>query len=225
MAQQAYKRDVLQRIAGVAFILGAIATIVFNVIAPRADDQSDMAKVYAALSKNPDLGKLAFFGLAVGIWLLVAGFMGVYRSITTGAASAWARLGFYGVVVSSGLISAAFALFVGAIMAAEQGQTAIPTMTAIVTAGQSLFAVAVVGWWLALAFVGLGMLLSTAYPKWTGWVLLVLGVVTVGISGVPSVFSTPTENQQLIFGVLAGLTSLWALVVGVWVTRREMKAM
>jgi hypothetical protein len=225
MAQQPHNGDVLQRIAGVAFILGSIATIVFDVLGPRVDDFSDMAKVYAALSDNPDLNKLAFFGLAVGIWLLVAGFMGVYRSITTGAASAWARLGFYGVVVSAGLISAAFALFVGAIMAAEQGQTAIPTMAAIVTAGLSLFAVAVVGWWLALAFVGLGMLLSTVYPKWTGWVLLVLGIVTVGLSGVPSVFSTPTENQQLIFAVLAGLTSLWALVVGLWITRREMKAM
>lgn len=225
MTEQPYKGDVLQRIAGVSFILGAIATIAFNVLVPRADDMTDMTQVYAALSDNPSLNKLAFLGLAVGIWLLVTGFMGVYRAISSGAASAWVRLGFYGVVISSALISTAFGLLAGGITAAESGETAIPTMAAIVTASNSLFALSVVGLWTAMALVGLAMVLSSVYPKWAGWVLLVLGIVTVGVFGIPAVFATPTQNQNLIFAVLAGLSSLWALVVGIWVTRREMKAM
>ena len=38
MAQEPYKGDILQKIAGIAFIAGAVLTWVFNALFPRASD-------------------------------------------------------------------------------------------------------------------------------------------------------------------------------------------
>lgn len=225
MAQEAYKGDVLQRIAGVAFILGAIATIVFNVLAPRVDDRSDIPTVMVKLAAHPTMSKLTFLGLAVGIWLTVMGIVGVYRSIATGAGSVWARLGFYGVLMSSGLLTAAFALLIAATSLAAKGAGLLLALTAVSTASNFIFAMGATTYWLALAFVGLGMALSTVYPKWLGWALLILGIATVAAAGVPQVLGNFSKTVDYSFAVLAGLTSIWALVMGVWITRREMKAM
>lgn len=223
--QETYKGDVLQKIAGVGLIVGGILTIVFNILAPRPDDGSDVASVMAALAKNPGLSKLAFLGIAVGIWFLVMGFAGIYRSITTGAASAWARQGFYGILVSAALFTTTLALQIGATFAAEKGASGIALGGPLVFAGNSLFALSITAYGLALVFVGLGMALSTVYPKWAGWAVIILGAATVIVSGIPAVFSTPTKSQDLIFAALALLSDLWTLVIGVWIIRREMKAM
>jgi len=138
--QETYKGDVLQRIAGVGLIAGAILTVVFNILAPRADDPTNSAQAMAALAENPGLAKLAFLGLAVGIWFLVIGFAGIYRSIPTGAASAWTRLGFYGVLVSAGLFTTTFALQIGATFAAAEGAKGVAIGEPIVFAARSLFA-------------------------------------------------------------------------------------
>jgi hypothetical protein len=86
--------------------------------------------------------------------------------------------------------------------------------------GNSTFFMTVIVFWLALAFLGIGMVLSTVYPKWMGWVLLILGVLIVGVVGIPQAVGDPSRALDIIFGVLAGLTSIWAIVVGLWVTRK-----
>lgn len=232
MAQQAYKGDVLQRIAGIALILGGVFTIVFNVLLPRPDDPTSISATLAKLAEHPTLGKLSSFGLAIGIWLLVIGIAGIYRSIASGAGSAWARLGFYGVLVGASLFTTTFALVNAATLAAQHlpaGGAAAAAAAAvgspIVAAANSVNAMSIVVFWLALAFLGLGISLSAVYPKWIGWALLVLGIATVVVSGVPAIFATPTKNQSMIFAALAGLSSLLVLVIGIWITRREMKAM
>ncbi len=225
MSQTVSKGDVLQRIAGVSFILGAILTLVGNVLAPRPDDPTSVAQSIAKLAEHPTMAKVAFFTITVGIWMLVAGFAGVYRSIVSGGASAWARLGFYGVVASSAIFTVALAVFNGATMAAQKGAPGAALAAPLVVAGNSLFTMAMITWWLALAISGLGILMSSVYPKWAGWVLFVPSAAIVVVSGLPAVLNTPTMQQDIIFGVLAGLTSLWALWIGLWITRREMKAM
>ncbi|MBI4203209.1 MAG: hypothetical protein HY532_08875 [Chloroflexi bacterium] len=225
MAEQAYKGDVLQRIAGISFILGAILTTAGNILAPRVDNPGDVAAAIARLSENPNMAKLAFFLIALGIWLMAIGLAGVYRSITTGGASAWVRLGFYSVIGATALMTTSFALLIGAATAAGQGAAGAGSASALIVAVNALFALSSTAYWLALAFVGLGMAMSSVYPKWAGWILLGIGAGIVILYGLPSIFSTPTGTLNLIFAVLAGLTSLWALVIGAWITRREMKAM
>ena len=60
--------------------------------------------------------------LAIGIWAIMIGIVGVYRSISSsgGGAAAWARVGFYGVIIGITLWTARFAMGIGFAELAEQ---------------------------------------------------------------------------------------------------------
>ena len=233
MAQETYKGDVLQKIAGIGFIVGAVLTTVFNVLYPHADDPSDVSQVLTELADNETFSLIVFLALAVGYWVIMIGVVGVYRSISTGSAAVWGRLGFYGVVVGTTLATTSFAIGLASTGAAADwlavgsGMSTIEytIAAALNAAGNSIFFMSIILFWMALAFLAIGMVLSSVYSKWLGWVLLVLGVATVVVAGVPMALSDLSQTQDIIFGVLAGLTTLWALVLGVWITRREIQTM
>ena len=233
MAEETYKGDVLQKIAGLGFIVGALLTGVFNALFPRADDPSVTTDVLEALADDETFARVAFLGLAIGFWALMIGVTGVYRSISTGGAAVWARLGFYGVIVGTTLAIMSLAVGVGTAEPAADWVAAgggvanslyaiAATLNAI---SESIFFMSIIVYWLALAFVGIGMVLSKVYPQWLSWPPLVLGAATVVVAGIPVTLNGFDDTTELIFSVLAGLTTLWALAMGVWITRREIKAM
>ena len=82
MSQEKYQGDVLQKIAGLAFIVGGVLTLVFNALFPRADDPSVVTQVLQKLADNETLSQLSFLGIAIGIWALMMGRVGVYRNIS-----------------------------------------------------------------------------------------------------------------------------------------------
>ena len=232
MSQENYRGDTLQKIAGIGFILGGILTVVFNAIFPRADDPSVVTQALASYADNETLSQLSYLGVAIGVMFVMIGTAGVYRKISTGAAAAWARLGFYGVIVATTLffISSAVGLaMVGPALDWVAAGSAIDTSAysiaaALLVASTSLFDMAILVFWMALGFLAIGMVSSSAYPKWLGWVLLVASVVIVVI-GFTRFFKEPSQTTEYIFAVPAGLTSVWAVILGIWITRREIQAM
>ncbi len=236
MADETYKGDVLQKIAGVSLIVGAILTGVFNAIFPRVSDPDNVQSVLTKLGDNDTLAQIASVGIALGIWLILAGIAGIYRSISTGAAAPWARLGFYAFVVAAAIWTASLAITLGQAgaaadwlekSAAGDPAAAIPfTVGAtLYTASTSFFAMAVFANWTAIILLGIALSLNTLYPKWLGWIAIILGVVTIPAVGIPLAFDGLTQTVDTTFMVLAGLTTLWILVLGIWITRREIKAM
>jgi hypothetical protein len=230
MQQGIAKGDALSRIAGISFMVGAVLLVVFNILLPRVSDPTNTQAVLQNVAANRGgVWELDHLLLAVGIWALMIGVVGVYRSISTGSAAVWARLGFYGVIVGTALWSVLFALE-GLGLAAVVGKWAIASgadkatlflvasSVGQITAG--LFSMTIIAYWLALIFLAIGMVLSTVYPKWLGWALLVLGVATVAAVGVPQALTEMTKTLQLLFVVLSILTTLWALVIGIWITRK-----
>lgn len=223
MAQQDTKGDVLQRIASVGFILGAILLIVFNVLYPRADDPSNVQLVLAKLADNETLSQTVFLGLAVGIWSLMIGANGLHRSITDGAGAAWVSLGFYGIVVGTTLFTMWAAIGLAETGAAVAGNADVgATLYALALSTLYMF---VVVYWLALVFLGIGIASSDVYPKWLGWILIPLGAATVVVSGVGQALNGITQTSDLIFAALATLTMIWALIIGGIILRRQMKLM
>ena len=221
------KGDVLQRIAGIAFIVGSIATLVANALAPRAADPSIVAERLTTLGENESLQRIALLVLIFGFWALLVGAVGVYRSLSTGTAAAWAPLAFYGFLGATTLatvgIATALATTKAAVDWVAAGSTTATTEYAIaaslIAISNSLFDVMTVGYWLALLTLGVGMVLSDTYPRWLGWGILVLGALVVAVS-VPRLFTEPTQVREIVFAIPAGLTSVWALVMGIWVTRK-----
>ncbi|MCZ6615027.1 MAG: hypothetical protein O6920_04495 [Chloroflexi bacterium] len=237
MADETYKGDVLQKIAGVSLIVGAILTGVFNAIFPRVGDPGDVGTVLIKLGENETLAQIASVGVAVGIWLVLAGIAGVYRSISTGAAAPWARLGFYAFIVSAATWTASFAITLGQAGAAGDwldrlaagdqtgAEVSFTVGATLYTAATSFFAMAVFANWTAIILLGIALSLNTLYPKWLGWVAIILGVVTIPAVGVPLAFDGLTQTVDTTFMILAGLTTLWILVLGIWITRREITAL
>ena len=228
MQQGIVKGDVLLRLAGISFIVGAIVTGAFNILAPRSGDPTDMQAGIQAIAANKAFFQVDQLLLAVGIWIVMIGIVGVYRSISNGGAAAWARVGFYGVIIGITLWTARFAMGIGSAELAEQWQMAtgadkatlfmvISSIHYIIVALQS---VAVIIYWLALVFLGIGMVLSVVYPKWLGWVPIVLGAATVAIVGVPQALAGESLIFQILFAIFSMLTLLWALVLGIWITRK-----
>ena len=228
MQQGIVKGDVLLRLAGISFIVGAIVTGVFNILAPRSGDPSDVQAGIQLIADNKGFFQVDQLLLAVGIWALMIGWAGVYRSISSGAAAAWVRLGFYVVIVGTTLWTVRFAMALGVAEVAEQWAAATGADKAAWFLAASsvhhiiyaLHSMAVIVFWLAFVFLGIGMVLSTVYAKWLGWVLIILGAATVAVVGVPQALAGESQTLQLLFAILSGLTVLWALVLGIWITRK-----
>lgn len=220
MQQGISKGDVLQRLAGLSFIVGAILLIVANALFPRAADPSDAAQYVQKIADNRGgFWEVDNLLLAVGIWALMIGATGVYRSITTGGAAAWARLGYYGFVVGVTLWTVLLALNLGLSQAVKlAGNDKTVQSLAMTTSG--VFSMSIIVLWLALTFLGVGMAFSKVYPKWLGWAIIILGVAIV-VVGIAQAVGGPTKTvTNVLFPVLSILSTLWALVVGVWITRK-----
>lgn len=230
MAQQQaiVKGDTLQKLGSTGFIIGAILLIIFNILLPRISDPSNTQELLTKWGGQEVLVQMSALLLVVGIWGLMIGIVGVYRSISTGGGAGWVRLGFYGVVVGTTIWTITFALVMATadtaatwIAAPAAGKTAAYGVAAAVYAvNETMHTMSVIVYWLALVFLGIGMVLSSVYPRWMGWVVLVLGIVTMATGGVIRVFTGPISTLQMIFATLSILTTIWALVLGIWVARK-----
>ena len=231
MLQESYRGDASQKIAGIALIAGGILTLVFNVIFPRADDPNVMTQVLQALARNEALSILVYLGIAVGVWAIMIGIAGISHNITDGAGAAWARMGFYGVILGTSLLTVFSGIGIESVGAAvdwvasgSTDATALGVAAALNLSSSAAFNMTILFNWLGMAFVGIGLVLSDSYPKWLGWVLLVISVVLVIIS-VSRFFYDTTQITEILFAAPAALTSVWAVVMGIWITNKEIKSM
>ncbi|MBI2872046.1 MAG: hypothetical protein HYY00_02515 [Chloroflexi bacterium] len=231
MQQGIVKGDVLQRLAGLSFIAGAILLIVFNAIFPRASDPADVGQLVQKIADTRGgFWEVDHLLLAVGIWAFMIGATGVYRSISTGGAAVWARLGFYGVIVGTTLFTVLFALegfglpqvvelWEKAAGADKAALFQVASSLAWMNAG--LFSMTIIVYWLALLFLGVGMALSTVYPKWLGWGIIVLAAAIIIVVGLPQAFAGPSQLvTNTLFPILSILATVWGLALGVWTIRK-----
>lgn len=220
------KGDVLQRIASVSLILGAVLMIVFGFLYPHP---SDTSSTQAWLQKYADkelLTQICKFFLSVGIWAVMAGVMGIYRSISARGA-AWARLGFYGMLAGTAMFTIAWAVIMAEAGAAADWATAPAAIKAtsysiaatLQVASQSMESLSGVEYWLSILILGIGMYISSVYPKWLAWIGIVLGIATAVGMGIMA-FIGMTSHLATIGPVLLMLTFLWFLVAGIWVARK-----
>ena len=222
------KGDVLQRIGSIGFIIGAILLIIFNLLVPRPSAPNNVQEYLTKWGEQQVLVEACALLMAVGIWGLMIGIVGIYRSITTGGGAGWVRLGFYGIVVGTTVWTVTFALMMAEASTAASWVMA-PAATkaasydvavAVAAISQTMHTMSVIVYWFALIFLGIGMILNGVYPKWIGWTAIVLGIATMVIGGVIRVFTGPAASIQMIFAALSVLTTVWALVVGIWVARK-----
>ena len=207
MSQQqgVVKGDTVQKLGSLAFIIGGVLLFVIATLDILRDGGGSTQRVV-----------VGFFG-PVGIWGVMLGVAAIHRSITD-AGAGWVRMGFYLVIVGTALWTVHMSLRAGIARAAAEGIT--DGVAAIDVMIHQVVAMAYLTEWLGIFFLGIGMVRSVVYPKGLGWTALLLGILTFAIGGVPLFFLEKGSFADILSPVLAGLTTIWALVVGIWIARR-----
>jgi hypothetical protein len=226
--QNIIRGDSFQKLTSTGMIVGAVLLIVFNVLVPRPSDPGNMQSAIINTVDNFFLFQLSHLMLAVGILGTMIGSAGVYRSITDRGA-AWAQVGFYGIVVGTVLWMITYAMTsVDASTAADWAAAPAADKNlfygiavASINVGKAAYIMSILLFWLALVFLGVGMARSKTYPGWLGWIGAALGTGMVAIVGVPQFMAGEVNTSyMLIFAGLALLTTVWFLVIGIWVARK-----
>jgi hypothetical protein len=221
------KGEGLQKIGGAGFIIGAVLIVIGNVLLPRAVDARNVQEMVTAMGAQQRLTQLSTLLIAAGIWAVMIGASGVYRSITTRVA-AWARLGFHFIVVGTALWTVSLALDMASARAvsnwlaaqAAAKDAAYYVVDALSALGLGIFSLNISVYWLAFAFLGIGMVGSAVYPRWLGWVWLILGFVVAPI-GIVQIVTGRSSTLNLVFMGCSFVTALWTFVTGIWIARNR----
>ena len=224
------KGDVLQKIAGLAFIVGAILLIAGNAAVPRSADPADVLEVIEDTADTAGgYREVVFLVIGVGLSALLVGSVGVQHSISTGAAATWARLGLYTLIAATPafvLLTGIFGIGLSAVAEQWDGMAAGTEKDAMFQAFSALywlsngaFSTVVVTYWSAWLLFFIGVTLSPVYPTWLGWVGLLTAAALVVVGAVYA-FADPSEGLDYVFGGFAALSTVWGLVLGVVITRR-----
>jgi hypothetical protein len=86
-------------------------------------------------------------------------------------------------------------------------------------ADDAIWFLSIIAYWGALALYGRAMIRSAVVPRWLGASMLIVGTVTALLVGMPLAVGVEVPALLVAFGVLGGLTTLWALALGVWTIR------
>jgi hypothetical protein len=218
--------DPLQKIGSAALIVGFVLLAVGG-IWPLSVDFGNIQAGQRVFGEHAVLLQACALLVTFGSLAAVIGMAGVHRAITAGGA-AWARLGFYLLVMGMTLWTVGMSLDISYPAALLNWQAApeatreaaynVVAMLSPVGLGRGLFPLEVIVIWMAYAFLGIGMIHSGVYPRWLGWIGLVLGLAGV-LLGISQVF-TGREASLNIFTGLVFCTTSWYLVVGIWSARK-----
>jgi hypothetical protein len=204
---------------------GAVVLLAANVAFPRAADPWDLPAVLTMMVDDRVLRQASFLAVTAGLWAVTAGLLS-YDTRLQGAAF-WARLARHLAVVGVTLFTAASALGLAATGAAVEWVAAgaepagpeYAVAAALNRADDAVWFLSIVAYWGALALYGLAMVRSEAVPRWLGAWILVMGTVTALLVGLPLAVGVKITALLVAFGVLGGITTLWALTLGLWTIR------
>jgi len=219
-------RDALQKISSAGLIIGFVLIAAGGTwpLFVAFEDMQTGARVFGAYAVQLQACSLL---LVLGFWAATVGMGEVHRSIVARGAD-WARWGFYFLTIGATLWTIGMSLDITYSAALVNWQTApregketahiIAQIFSGLGFGRGFFPLEVIEIWMALGFMGIGMVRSRIYPRWLGLAGLVLGVVGVPL-GIAETF-TGREASLNIFKGLMVLTTFWFLAVGIWVARR-----
>jgi hypothetical protein len=220
--------DGMQKFSSAAFIVGGIFVIVFNILTPRPADPADMQVGLTNMVENFTMFQLGHLMLAFGLWSVMVGAVGIKQTVK-GRGEAFAQGGFYGLVLATTLWSITYAMT--SVEAHQSMQWSLASgierevlynMTVTtVHVGTAAYIMSGLFYWLALLFLGVGMALSKVYPGWLGWSAAAISLAMVVLVGVPQFLSGEVVTSSMIaFASLAGLTSIWMFITGIWIARQ-----
>lgn len=218
----------LLRMGAVSAIVGAVLAIVGNVIAPRTTPGDLEAALQSAAESAISMGSHLVLMIA-GLFVL-GGMVALYRSITEGTGAALARLGFTAALVGGAVLIVGMVIHGVAFTGVAEAWANAPAAEKAIAlqAGLAVWHIdfAVHNLWIFVflgvspLLYGLAIAVSDVYPKWLGWVAVVLGTVAALLGLVQASQGTLVPANVVLFAVVSLLITVWLLVMGVFMWRR-----
>jgi hypothetical protein len=210
----------------VSAIIGALLFIVANVLHPRSPNieitQAQIETVAAS-----DIWLTDHLVLLVSGLLLLGGLIALRKSITGQPGAAWAEFGYVSALVSTGV----WVVLVGLdgitskivhdayAAAPDAGTLAIAELMEEIDIGLfSTFIIVFFG--VTLLFYGLGVALSDNFPRWLGWVAVVLATASLITGFVQAYTGLSVLVTSMLFASFSSFLTLWLLIMGVLMWRR-----
>lgn len=215
------------RIGSAAAIVGSIVFFVFNMLHPRFDP-NDMEATLRGIAESP-IWVPDHLGLLLGALLTVGGLVTLSHSTTGTASAAMGRLSQASALVSGGM----FSLEVGidgvatkwvaeawAKAPAADKAAALQVGRAIENIDLGMFSVFILVFFgLTFLVYGLTVALSNEYPRWLGWVAVVLSLAAAFVGSSIAVVG-PSGPIFGVFAAVSLLLTVWVFVMGVLMWRQ-----
>jgi len=228
MTQQGIvKGDEQQKLGSAGLIVGAVLITIGGIWVTMVGLANPM-EALSKFSENVHLLQSVALLITFGWWAVMVGVVGVYRSISVSGA-AWARLGLYFMIMGCVLSTLGLSLDISYsnlianwLTAPDASREFARNLITIYSPtngiGRGVFPMNVMSNWLAFGFLGIGMIRSSIYPRWLGWFGLILSVI--GLPMGATIAFIGREAVWNFFTVLAFLTILWFLALGIWMARK-----
>jgi hypothetical protein len=218
----------LFRWGGMAAVVGALVTLVTNLLHPRISDFDEPVPAFIEEIAGSGAWVLLHLGLVAGILLITVGLFAFGRSLKGSPAEGWARVALGSLLISTPIVlvtlgidgygsKAAADAWVEA--AGPTRQAAFATAAAVVQVSWGCFML------MTITYVGLTPILfgaavaaSGEYPPALGWAVAILGAgaVVAGVIG----FGGQSALFWILFVATSGLITLWILAMGVLLGRK-----
>jgi hypothetical protein len=177
-----------QKLSSAGLIIGVLLITIGNIWVTSVG-LGDPTEALSKFSENVQLLQAVALLITFGWWAVLIGVVGVSHSITAGGA-AWARLGLYFLILGTALwtlgmaLDISYANLIANWLAAPEAdkqfaRDLITIYSPTLGIGRGLFPMNVMSNWLAFGFLSMGMIRSSIYPRWLGWLGFGLGVMGV----------------------------------------------
>ena len=223
----------MMRIGAVSGIVGAVIFVIGNMLHPRSDDIEVYAEQIRTVAES-DIWITDHLMFLVGGVLMAVFLIALHRTMLDGLAGALSRLGYFGALASTAVLTVLIGLDGMASKAIHDGVAAAPESekaTALrVAEAMEEVDVGVFSAWIILFFgatfivYGLAVAMSDNFPKWLGWVAAALGVVSLVVGFYQAYDGLSVFITNYAFAGSATLLTVWVLVMAILMARKTMRA-
>ncbi len=219
------------RLGSWAAIIGALGTMVGNILHPRFASYDDPVIEQIRIAAESDIWVPVHLAIVLGIVFMLGGLVALRHSIPDELAGTLARFGL--IAATAGATIGLVLVILDGVAArqlAQEWAAASPqhreVALGLVHANETInFALASLFNFVfaAATFIlfGLAVALGGTYPRWLGWVAAGAGVLSVAAGTVQASIGEPTDASRVLTIIGPTVITLWLLVMGILLLRKS----
>lgn len=212
------------RLGAATALGGGTFTLAGNIFHPRAPGQLDSAANLFGVVVHTESWATDHFVIAIGLALLLQGFYGLTQSIRSEPAASWARFGWHMALV--GVVMGLALMLTEAVavtsLAHSWNRSSGTERDLLLAAGNAVFELSLtfsVGGMLFLfgaapVLYGVGILCSTEYRAWTGWIGVLFGLVGLAAAAIQVITGESWLTFYVLFPISSIAITLWIIYLG-----------